>query len=120
MSKDRKRDYAFEAMAEIEVTGWVAGEQLIPGARSRVNRACRLLRETLSIEHPDREPGVWIVDEVRVRADTYRDKFGDRVELTALALVGNWHRLVPSETMSEYLARMGYEVTEEEAHDASS
>ena len=78
---EKKRDILFETIADvcdIDIS------QLTKSARGQLNKACSELRDLSPSE-----------DEIRKRAGLYREKYGEDIPLTPMALVKHWPQLNP-------------------------
>jgi hypothetical protein len=79
---DQKRDFSFEALAEVTSTNWTVG-------RGELNAALKSIREQM----PQMED-VELAVEILYRAKLYREFMGEGIALTAAALAKHWLRVL--------------------------
>lgn len=78
-----KRDFAYEALAEVTDTDWDAG-------RGELNAALKSIRE----QEPELTDSYLLGAEIHDRAKAYHETMGEGILLTPTALAKHWQRVV--------------------------
>ena len=79
---ERDRNYAWEALAEVTGTDWVAGKGELSIGLKTIKAQCPELTDYA------------LADEIHRRAKMYRDVMGDEIMLTPTALAKHWKRVL--------------------------